>query len=484
MLAYLMVLIPIITGLLLPFLKLNKDKRNIYVVLSTLLTSAIAIFTIINKIQIDFNLFSINNIFTIGFKNDGLSKVFTMILSVLWPLATLYATEYMEHEKNQDSFFRYYLIAYGIALGLSHSKNLITMYLFYELLTFLTLPLVMHKLEDKKSLYAGKVYLTLSIFGASMALMGIIIFSTVSNNLDFIYGGLLNGLINIDNIKLLEISYVLLFIGFGVKAAIIPFTYWLPLAGVAPTPVSALLHAVAVVKAGVFAIMRVTYYSFGATALRGSTAQKICIILSILTIIYGSIMAVREKHIKRRLAYSTASNLSYILFAVTLMTTDAFAAGMTHMMFHAIIKINLFFAAGSIMIYGKKENVNDIKGLAKFMPVTFSTFAIASLGLIGIPLTCGFISKYALITSAINEGSMYAFLGIGAIVLSAILTLIYLFTIVINAYLPSEKNIKDVKEAGIRIKTVLIIITFMIIYFGINSIDLVSFIESVSKGLI
>ena len=487
MIVYLMVLIPIITGLLLPFLKLNKTNRNIYVVLNGLITSAISIFTIVNNVIIYFNIFSINQIFTIGFKNDGLSKIFTIILSVLWPLATLYATEYMEHENNIDSFFRYYLIAYGIALGLSHSKNLITMYLFYELLTFLTLPLVMHKLEDKNSLYAGKVYLTLSIFGASMALMGIIIFSTVSNNLDFVYGGLLSGLINVNNINLIQISYILMFIGFGVKAAIIPFTYWLPLAGCAPTPVSALLHAVAVVKAGVFAIMRCTYYSFGVNALRGSMAQNICIVFSILTILYGSIMAVREKHIKRRLAYSTASNLSYILFAVTLMTTDAFAAGITHMMFHAIIKINLFFAAGSIMIYANKEYVDDVKSLGKFMPVTFMTFTIASLGLIGIPLTCGFISKYALITSAINEGSIRAYLGIVAIIISAILTLVYLFTIVINAYLPADentKNITNVKEAGIRIKTVLIIITFMIIYFGINSIDLLSFIESVSKGLI
>ena len=393
----------------------------------------------------------------------------------------------MEHEKNQDSFFRYYLIAYGITLGLAHSRNLITMYLFYELLTFLTLPLVMHKLEDKKSLYAGKVYLIVSILGASFALMGIIIFVAATSNVEFVYGGLLQNSSN-TNTTLLYVSYILCFIGFGVKAAIVPFTFWLPLAGVAPTPVSALLHAVAVVKAGVFAIMRVTYFSFGTVFLVGSIAQKVCMVFAITTIFYGSIMALKEKNIKRRLAYSTASNLSYILFSVLLLTTEGFAAGMTHMMFHAIIKINLFFAAGSIMIYGKKEYVQDVKGIAKKMPVTMFTFLIASLALVGIPLTCGFISKYAIVTSAINVSSVQSIIGIVAIIISAILTLIYLFSIVISAYLPSndfnEKVIKDVNEAGFSIKFVLIIITILIIYFGVNSVGLVSFIESVAKGII
>lgn len=482
-----MTILPIITGLLLPFLKLDKLKRDVYVVAFAVATSVIAFSTVIKDSNIDLTLFRITNILTIGFKNDGLAKIFTIIVATLWPLATLYSTEYMEHEKNQDSFFRYYLIAYGITLGLAHSRNLITMYLFYELLTFLTLPLVMHKLEDKKSLYAGKVYLIVSILGASFALMGIVIFVAATSNAEFVYGGLLQNSSNI-NTTLLYVSYILCFIGFGVKAAIVPFTFWLPLAGVAPTPVSALLHAVAVVKAGVFAIMRVTYFSFGTAFLVGSIAQKVCMVFAITTIFYGSIMALKEKNIKRRLAYSTASNLSYILFSVLLLTTEGFAAGMTHMMFHAIIKINLFFAAGSIMIYGKKEYVQDVKGIAKKMPVTMFTFLIASLALVGIPLTCGFISKYAIVTSAINVSSVQSIIGIVAIIISAILTLIYLFSIVISAYLPSndfnEKAIKDVNEAGFPIKFVLIIITILIIYFGVNSVGLISFIESVAKGII
>ncbi len=486
MVIILMIILPILTGLLLPFLKINKLNRNIYVVVVAILTSVIAFSTIINNTNIDISIINITKEFDIGFKNDGLAKIFTMIVATLWPLATLYSTEYMEHEENQTSFFRYYLIAYGITLGLAHSKNLITMYLFYELLTFSTLPLVMHKLHDKKSLYAGKVYLVLSILGASLALMGIIIFINLTNNVEFVYGGLVQNNDTL-NKSLLYLSYILCFIGFGVKAAVVPFTFWLPLAGVAPTPVSALLHAVAVVKAGVFAIMRVTYFSFGVEVLQGSIAQNICLIIAITTIFYGSIMALKERHIKRRLAYSTASNLSYILFSVLLLTTDGFVAGILHMMFHAIIKINLFFATGSIMIYAGKEYIQDVKGIAKKMPITMFTFLVASFALVGLPLTCGFISKYAIITSAINAGTTKSMIGIVAIIISAILTVIYLFSIIIPAYLPSkdfdEQHLKNIKEAGLSIRIVLITITILIIYFGVNSTSLVSFVENVSKGI-
>ena len=191
--------------------------------------------------------------------------------------------------------------------------------------------------------------------------------------------------------------------------------------------------------------------------------------------------------IKRRLAYSTASNLSYILFAVLLLTTDGFVAGILHMMFHAIIKINLFFATGSIMIYAGKEYIQDVKGIAKKMPITMFTFLVASLALVGLPLTCGFISKYAIITSAINAGTTKSMIGIVAIIISAILTVIYLFSIIIPAYLPSkdfdEQHLKNIKEAGLSIRIVLITITILIIYFGVNSTSLVGFVENVSKGI-
>ena len=480
------IFIPIIFGIALPFLNPEKKIRDVYVILVAILTSFIVFWTIIRNANIDMTLLRLNEVLSIGFRIDGLSKIFLMIVALLWPLAVIYATEYMEHEENQNRFFGHYLIAYGITVGVATSRNLISMYLFYELLTFLTLPLIMHK-GNKESLYAGKIYLIFSLLGASIALMGIIIFIANVGSIEFTYGGLLTGILNVNN-NILYLAYILCFIGFGVKAAILPFTIWLPLCGVAPTPVSALLHAVAVVKAGVFAVMRVTYYIFGANFLRGTYASTITSIIAIVTILFGSTMAVRDKHIKRRLAYSTASNLSYILLVVTLMTEEAFAAGLTHMMSHAIIKINLFFAAGSIMIYANRDNVNDMKGLAKKMPVTSFAFLVASLALLGIPLTCGFVSKFALITSAITAGTFEAYMGIAAIIISAILTLIYMFNIVLNLYVPNVdfdyNSISDVREAGVAIKTVLIIITILIIYFGINSVGMLDFIESVAKGAI
>ena len=486
MIVILMVLLPIISGLLLPFLKLDKLKRNIYVIVFSIITSIISLYVIYNNVHIDSTLFRLNEVLSIGFEHDGIAKVFILIVSILWPLATIYATEYMEHETNQASFFRYYLIAYGISIGIAFSRNLISMYLFYELLTFSTLPLVMHRLDEKESLYAGKIYLIVSILGASIALMGIVIFAVNVGEIEFEYGGIINSTFLLNN-DALKISYILMFLGFGVKAAIIPFTFWLPTCGVAPTPVSALLHAVAVVKAGVFAIMRATYYSYGTEFLKNTYAQNVALIIAIITILYGSIMALKEKNIKRRLAYSTASNLSYILFVVALMNETAYAAGLVHMIFHAIVKINLFFAAGSMMIYANAKKVDEVQGIAKRMPITMFSFLIASLALIGIPLTCGFISKYALISSAIIEGTIKSYIGIAAIIISSILTLIYLFTIIIPAYLPHKdfdlKKIVDVKEAGIRIKLVMILITFLIIYFGVNSSSLINFVKSVAQGM-
>ena len=488
MLVLLVIFLPIITGLLIPALKLNNSARKIYSVVSALVTSVLAFYLAFASGFTTFTLLHLNKIFSIGFKIDGLSKVFLLIIATLWPIATLYATEYMDHEENQDSFFRYYLIAFGIALGLSFSKNAITMYLFYELLTFLTLPLIMHDFYDKKVQYAGKVYLTVSVLGAATALIGITIFTTVVSSVEFVHGGLLETVTYKNNEILINIAYILCFIGFGVKAAILPFTYWLPTCGVAPTPVSALLHAVAVVKAGVFAIMRVTFYLFGNDNIYGSLAQKVAMIIAIITIIYGSIMAVKDKQIKRRLAYSTASNLSYILFAVTLMTRDGYAAGMTHMMFHAIIKINLFFIAGAIIIYSHREYVDDMKGIAKKMPIAMFAFLVASLAMVGIPLTCGFVSKYALITAAIEANNYFALAGIIAIIISSILTLVYLFSIVIPAYIPGAnfdyKEVENVKAPGVAMRFVFILITLMIIYFGVNSISLLEFIDSVAKGIV
>ena len=487
------IIIPILFGLFLPMLKLSDNYRKIYISLGTVATSILTYYIIFSNSEYFLRILNINEAFSIVLSADGLSNLFSLLVATLWPLATVYSFDYMKHEENEDSFFRYYMIAYGITLGVSFSDNLITMYLFYELLTFLTLPLIMHK-KDKKSLYAGKIYLIVSLLGASMALMGIIILSMNVSNTNFILGGHVGSLVR-DNYNMLYIGYALCFVGFGVKAAILPFSFWLPICGVAPTPVTALLHAVAVVKAGVFAVMRVTYYSFGIDFLAGTYVQQFAMALSILTIIFSAIMAVKETDLKRRFAYSTVSNLSYIMFAITLMTNKGLAASITHMLFHGIIKILIFMIIGAIIVYTGSKKVSEIRGYAKNMKISFFCFTIASLALIGIPLTCGFISKLSIANAAISMGSNLSMIGLGSIILSSILATIYTFTIIVPAYFPEfmKTDNKDlttktevsgnVVDPSLYMLIPFIILTIMIIYFGLSSATLVDMIEGVASGL-
>jgi len=235
--------------------------------------------------------------------------------------------------------------------------------------------------------------------------------------------------------------FVLSFVGFGVKAAIWPLHAWLPAAAVAPTPVTALLHAVAVVKAGAFACIRLTYYAFGTTAVEGSWAQYTVMALAIITIVFGSCMSLKQQHFKRRLAYSTVSNLSYILFAVSLMTAEALTASFLHLIFHSVIKIMAFFAAGAVLHYGKREYVDELEGVGKYMPLTFACFTVASCALTGIPPFNGFVSKWYIALAAMHTYHPMQIIGFAALLLSALLTAIYMFQVVVRAWFPSKEAI-------------------------------------------
>ena len=226
------------------------------------------------------------------------------------------------------------------------------------------------------------------------------------------------------------------FFGFGVKAAVFPFHGWLPDASVAPTPVSALLHAVAVVKAGAFAVLRLIYYGFGADFLRGSWAQTVVMTAAIVTIVYGSARALRTPHLKRRLAFSTVSNLSYILFALTLMTPAGMVGGMTHMVYHAFTKITMFCCAGAIILKSGKEYIYEMEDFGRAMPVVFATFTVSSFALIGMPPLGGFAGKWMIAEAAVASVNPLAYAGIAALILSTLLTTLYMLTIVVRAYFP------------------------------------------------
>ncbi len=459
----------------------NTQKLNRYAVVSTFLVSATAFVVLIALFGERVTLFSFNDALNISFRIDGLSAVFAGMVSFLWPLAVIYATEYMKHEGNQEKFFTFYIATFGVTLGIAFAANMLTLYLCYELLTFITLPLVMHN-TDERSLYAGKKYLIYSVSGASLSFVGMMIALARTGSLEFVYGGF--GRQNRSD--LLLFAYVLMFVGFGVKAAIFPLHGWLPGASVAPTTVTALLHAVAVVKAGVFAIMRATYFLFGADMLYGTWAQTFVMSVAIITICFGSWMALRSKHLKRRLAYSTVSQLSYILLGVTIMTTDGFTGALSHMIFHALMKIVLFYTAGSVLYMNHKEFVKDIEGYGSKMPKTFFCFTVCSLALIGVPPLAGFFSKFAIATAAASMGSLMGFLGICALMFSALFTAMYLLQIVVLAYLPHKdfdtSTLEKVKEAPKAMTMPMAVITLTMVVLSLCSKPVFRLLEIVAKG--
>ena len=306
--------LPVLGAAAIPLLPFRSRRAMLwYIEAIVLLTSAIVGGLLLGGKTEVFHVVHFVNDLSISFKIDGMTMVFAGLVAVLWPLATLYAFEYMAHEEREKPFFMFYTMTYGVTLGIAYASDMLSMYFFYELLTLVTVPLVMHTLT-REAILAVRKYLYFSIGGAAFALMGMIFVLVYGNTCEFQLGGVFSSEALLQHGNMLLWIYFFSFMGFGVKAAVFPVSSWLPQAGVAPTPVTALLHAVAVVNAGAFAIIRLTYYSFGTEFLRGTWVQDVCLIVTMFTIVYGCSRAVKESHIKRRLAWSTVSNLSYIVF--------------------------------------------------------------------------------------------------------------------------------------------------------------------------
>ena len=436
------ILLPVVLGIGLLILQpKTRRTRDRYVMASSLATSVLSLICVVLTYFHDSGylaciLVSFSEMFSISLRIDGASMVYGGIVSVLWPLVTAYSLDYMSHEGHENRFFGFWLMAYGVVLGIAYSEDFLSLYFFYEVLTLTTLPLVMHAM-DEKARYAGRKYLVYSLSGAAFAFIGIVFLLNYGvGHLNFTYGGILDPTLTAGDEFALEAAFVAAFFGFGVKAAVFPFHGWLPDASVAPTPVSALLHAVAVVKAGAFAVLRLIYYGFGADFLRGTWAQTVVMTATIVTIVYGSARALRTPHLKRRLAFSTVSNLSYILFALTLMTPAGIVGGMTHMVYHAFTKITMFCCAGAIIVKSGREYVYELENFGKAMPVVFATFTVSSFALIGMPPLGGFAGKWMIAEAAVASVNPLAYAGIGALILSTLLTTLYMMTIVVRAYFP------------------------------------------------
>lgn len=481
------ILLPVLGGVLIPLLPLKQRKHMlIYIEAMTILTSVIVWSGLSNGVTESFHLIYFLDELSISFKVDGLGMVFAGLVSILWPMATLYAFEYMEHESNEKIFFMFYSTTYGVTLGIAFAADMLTMYFFYELLTLSTVPLVIHTLK-REAILAARKYLYYSLGGAAFAIMGLVFIIIYGDSCEFILGGILNLAQIGDKTNLLLWIYFFAFMGFGVKAAIWPLSSWLPQAGVAPTPVTALLHAVAVVKAGVFAIIRLTYYSFGTDFLRGTWVQYVTMAIAMFTVVYGCSKAVKETHIKRRLAYSTVSNLSYIIFGVTIMTPLGLVGALCHLVCHAVMKICSFLCAGAFMHQTGKSYVFEMDGMGRRMPIVFGSFAIASFGLMGVPGFAGFISKWNLANAAVESGNVLAYVGVAMLLLSALLTAIYMLNVVVRAFFPKQdfnyKTIEHVKDPTWQMCLPLIICSIATIVLGFCSQPLVQFFTDIAAGL-
>ncbi len=440
------VFLPMILGAILFFIPFkNQKSRNTYVITSLLACSAsvwLSAFLVANS---SFTLLNFTNELTFSLRLDGAGKLFSCLSATLWPITAIYAFDYMKHEEHLNMFYCFFVMAFGATMGIAMAENILTMYLFYEMLTLTTIPLVAHGMTKKHNRAARK-YMVYSIGGAAFAFAGVV-FLIVNGAGTFRLGG---NLITVENETMAQIIYLFAFMGFGVKAAIFPLHSWLPTASVAPTPVTALLHAVAVVKAGAFALIRLTYYAYGTEFLYGSWVQYAVMSFSIFTILYGSVSALRQKHFKRRLAYSTVSNLSYIGFATTLMTPAGLVAAFCHMIFHSVIKIGAFFAAGSVLHNSEREFVPQLEGIGKKMPWTFGFFTVSAMALTGIPPFCGFFSKWYISTAALEATGVLQIIGVVVLLISALLTAIYMFSPIVKAFFPRESaeiNLDGVREA-------------------------------------
>jgi multicomponent Na+:H+ antiporter subunit D len=388
---------------------------------------------------------------TIAFKIEALGMLFALVAGLLWIVTSIYAIGYMRshNEKNQTRFYATFAVAISCAMGVAFSDNLFTLFLFYELLTLSTYPLVTHTgtAEAKR---AGRIYLGI-LLGTSIGLflLAILITWFVSGSVTFQEGGILAG--NLDP-AWGGLLYALFLFGIG-KAALMPFHRWLPAAMVAPTPVSALLHAVAVVKAGVFTLLKVTIYIFGSDFILSNDITGVLIWVSAATILFASLIAMSKDNLKARLAYSTISQLSYIALGAMLASKSGLIGASMHIAMHAFAKITLFFAAGAILVVTHKKLISEMNGLGRSMPVTFGVFLVGTLSIIGLPPFGGMWSKWYLGMGAVETGHLIL---LGVLMFSSLLNIAYLLPIPIRAFFSKPaggEHYTEIKEAP---KTILL----------------------------
>lgn len=384
---------------------------------------------------------------SLSFTIEPLGMLFAIVAAGLWPLNSIYSIGYMRgnNEKNQTRFYICFAIAIASAVGIAFAGNMLTLFIFYEVLTLSTYPLVTHK-GNADAMRSGRLYLGILLTTSiGFLLLAVVWTWALAGTLDFTPGGILNG--KIEGL-LLPILLGLYMFGIG-KAALMPFHRWLPAAMVAPTPVSALLHAVAVVKAGVFTVVKVTVYIFGIDLLSSTGASEWLVWVAAITLTLASLVALTKDNLKARLAYSTVSQLSYVVLGAMLATAMGVMGGALQIAMHAVGKITLFFCAGAIYTAHHKTEISQMDGLGRLMPFTYGAFLIGALSIIGLPPLGGSWSKWYLMLGAADAGQLVM---IGILMLSSLLNVAYLLPIVARGFFLPTPNfaVQEAESSGIR----------------------------------
>ncbi len=484
------ILLPAVGSLLLtfmPWLNQSRKDRNVFVA-AILLLECVVVLLVAFDAQRTIVLFEMTKQLPIALRSDGTSRVFSAVMVLMWTISGFYSFEYMKHEQNEKTYYAFYLMTLAALMALTLSGTMVTMYLFFEFMTFISVPLVLHS-RTKEAVAAGIKYLIYSVAGATMGLLGIFMLTPNIASPYFVEGGSL--LVNNLNVSTPAMQAVVLItiIGFATKAGMFPMHGWLPTAHpVAPAPASAVLSGV-ITKAGVLAIFRMIFYVIGPEFIRGTWVQWTLLGCAAVTVFMGSMLALREKQLKKRLAYSSVSQVSYVLAGLFILDTMALDGALLQLVFHALTKDALFLCAGAIIYKTGITRVDEMQGLGKSMPWTMWLFTICAISLVGIPPLGGFIAKWYIAEGSLISGvTVFSWLIPIVLLVSAMLTAGYLLPPSVSAFFGGMSHgesvsLKEKMDPSPTMVVPIFILTLAIAILGIFPGQMITMFTSLANTL-
>ncbi|MCL2381050.1 MAG: hypothetical protein FWC64_05585 [Treponema sp.] len=481
------VLLPVLSGLLVGFARpLRTETAQRVFLIGVLVLNAAAGLAVIFRGDMSLEIFRLTEALPIMLKTDSLARLFCALASVVFLLVGIYCPVYIRHEGSGSRFYMFFLFVLGAVMGFGLSGNFITLYLFFEMATLLSMPLVLHSMT-KEAISAAFKYVYFSIAGAALSLIGIFFIFTYGTTLEFTPGGVLDMQRLAGSEGQMLFVTLLAIIGFGAKAGMFPLHAWLPIAHpVAPAPASAILSGL-ITKVGIFAVIRFVYYLVGPEFIRGTWVQTAWISLALFTGIMGSLFAFKEQALKRRLAYSTISQIGYIMFGLAILTASGLVGALLQVVFHSTAKNAVFLVAGAIIINTHSTKVADMRGIGRQMPGSIWGFALASLSLVGIPPMAGFTGKWFLAVGSLGaDTGFFTWLGPAVLLFSALLAAGYLMPIVVNGFFPGAGHDTAGGKCEAHISMLLPILLFSAaaLILGIFPSGLISFFEQIASVLL